>query len=590
MARNPQIVVEYVAKTAALKQGIDDAGKQTDGFKNKLKGLAKGGALAAGAAGIGALTAGLKIGIDEFKESQQVTAQTNAVLKSTGKAAGVTAKQVDDLATSLMKKSGIDDEAIKSGENLLLTFTNVRNEAGKGNDIFNQATATMTDMSVALGQDMKSSATQLGKALNDPIKGITALSRVGVTFTEGQKKQIKALTESGDRMGAQKIILKELNKEFGGSAAAAGKTLPGQLNILKESFSNLAGELVGKLVPVLQKAIGWLRDHWPQISAAFNSFWASVKPILEGLWSLLREVALLVVKAWPAIEPVLVSLGKTVQSMAKIIATALKLISNLIKGDWKAAWENLKTIVRTAIDAVKERLRAAVAAIKAIAKALGKAIFDGIKSGITGVVQWVRDRIADVRGAIANAVSNMYNAAKNLGGKILSGILNGMSGLVADVRSRVGNAVGAVGDWINNAYNKAKSIGTSIYRGVVDGISGLVEKVRGMVSSVIGAVKGALRGFSIGPIKVLGKTVVPRIQPFAALAAGGIVTKPTLAMVGEAGPEAVVPLTGGGSNAPIEVRVFIGDTELKGLVRSEIVDSNTGLARSLLAGARTRAA
>src|SRR5262249_24601999 len=112
-------------------------------------------------------------------------------------------------------------------------------------------TKTMLDMSVALGQDMKTSAVQLGKALNDPIKGVSALQRVGVSFTQAQKAQIKALVESGNTLGAQKIILGELNNEFGGSAEAAGKTLPGQINVLQQSFSNLTGQIVGTLAPIL---------------------------------------------------------------------------------------------------------------------------------------------------------------------------------------------------------------------------------------------------------------------------------------------------------------------------------------------------
>jgi hypothetical protein len=74
------------------------------------------------------------------------------VLKSTGDAANVTAGHIGDLATAISNKVGIDDEEIQSNENMLLTFTNVRNEVGKGNDIFDQATKTVTDMSVALGQ------------------------------------------------------------------------------------------------------------------------------------------------------------------------------------------------------------------------------------------------------------------------------------------------------------------------------------------------------------------------------------------------------------------------------------------------------
>jgi phage-related minor tail protein len=183
-----------------------------------LKSAAGLAGLAVGAAG---LAGAVKDSIGEYREAQKVGAQTNAVIKSTGGAAGVSAKHVGDLATAISKKAGIDDEAIQSGENLLLTFKGVRNEVGKGNDIFDQATQTITDMSVSLKQGLKPSAIQVGKALNDPVKGITALGRVGVQFTEGQKKMIAGLVKSGDTLGAQKIILKELKSEFGGSAAAA---------------------------------------------------------------------------------------------------------------------------------------------------------------------------------------------------------------------------------------------------------------------------------------------------------------------------------------------------------------------------------
>ena len=123
------------------------------------------------------------MGIGEFNQSQKAAAQTAAVIKSTGGIANVSAKRVDDLATSLMNLSGIDDEVIKGGENWLLTFKNVRNEAGKGNKIFDQATRAALDLAVAQanatgGQvNMGKASNLLGKALNDPIKGTTALRR-----------------------------------------------------------------------------------------------------------------------------------------------------------------------------------------------------------------------------------------------------------------------------------------------------------------------------------------------------------------------------------------------------------------------------
>jgi len=624
---NPSIVVDFVANTKDLQAGFRQAQGHADGFGSKLKGLAKGGALAAGAAGIGALTATMKIGIDEFSEASKVSAQTEAALKSTGGAAGTTAKHIGTLAEKLMKKSGVDDEAIQSGENLLLTFTNIRNEAGKGNDVFDQTTKAALDMSTALGTDMKSASMQLGKALNDPEKGITKLTRSGVTFTEEQKKQIKALQESGDTLGAQKIILGEVNKEFGGSAAAAGKTLPGQINILKESFSNLAGALVAKLVPVIQSTITWLRDHWPEISAAFNAMWNTVKPIVEGLWQLLKAIVGVIVDNWPLIEPVLAAVATNIKNAAKIIGDVIQIVVDLLHGDWAKAWQDAKKLVTDIINALVGYLRGIANTFGAAAIAIGRAILQGIQQGISGLLGWIGDQLTSVKNAIVGAASAAFSAALGVGKKIFNGFIDGVTGLYTEIRNRVMGAVNAVDDFLGSAGSKALSVGRAIYHGLIDGVTGiyteissrvsgavnavdnfigaagakaravgraiydgivdgigdLVGKVRGMVDGVIGAVKAQLRGFHVGPIKIKGHTIIPRTYPFAALAAGGIVTRPTMALIGEAGPEAVIPLSGSSSPA-VQVRVFIGDQELTSLVRTQIVESNTGLARTLLAG------
>jgi hypothetical protein len=100
-------------------------------------------------------------------------------------------------------------------------------------------------MSTALGTDMSGASIQLGKALNDPIKGLTALSKAGVSFTQDQKDQIKVLQESGDVLGAQKIILGEVEKEFKGAAEAAGTPL----DKLRVAIGNLQEDIGAKLIP-----------------------------------------------------------------------------------------------------------------------------------------------------------------------------------------------------------------------------------------------------------------------------------------------------------------------------------------------------
>jgi hypothetical protein len=266
---------------------------------------------AIGIAGAGFLA--VKLGTDFVKaaeESQKVGRQTNAVLESTGGVARVTADHVSKLAEKLSLKAGIDDELIQSGQNVLLTFTSIRNEVGKGNDIFDQATATALNMSVALGQDMQSSVIQLGKALQDPVRGITALRRVGVNFSEDQVKVIKRLVETGDTLGAQKLILEELTKEFGGSAEAQA-TASGKLSVAWDNLKERLGErllpvmeafsdwmvekgipyvesfadwIENEAVPALQDFGGWIKDHVvPPLQTMGDILKDTVIPALQGV-------------------------------------------------------------------------------------------------------------------------------------------------------------------------------------------------------------------------------------------------------------------------------------------------------------------
>ncbi len=133
----------------------------------------------------------------DLQNIERLNAQTTQSIKSMN-ATWTNTAAITAYSGKLEKLTGIEAESIQSAQNLLLTFGNIRNEVGAGNDIFDQATSIVTDMSVVFGTDASASAIQLGKALNDPIAGITALTKVGVSFTDEQKKMIKSLVESGD--------------------------------------------------------------------------------------------------------------------------------------------------------------------------------------------------------------------------------------------------------------------------------------------------------------------------------------------------------------------------------------------------------
>lgn len=275
------IVGQSDSAQKALKQTADAATQaevKVEGFGKVFAGV--GAKIASGIVAFGAfraVTGFIGDAVSEAANGQKEFDQLGAVLKSTGGAAGVTAKQAEDLATSLQSVTTYSDQAVLGAENLLLTFTNI------GKDVFPQATQTVLDMSTAMGQDLKSSALQLGKALQDPVLGITALHDVGVNFTAQQVEQVKAMVAVGDTAGAQKLILAELNKEFGGSAQAAAKGYTGQVKQLTNQYNDLKEAIGTAALPALTDFTKALSNGAK--STEFQAFIGTLTHDLQALFS-----------------------------------------------------------------------------------------------------------------------------------------------------------------------------------------------------------------------------------------------------------------------------------------------------------------
>jgi hypothetical protein len=228
--------------------------------------------------GIG-LTELFKDAISEARDAEKVGRLTENVIQSTGGAAKISSAQVNDLAQSLSNYAGIDDDVIQGGENLLLTFKHVRNEVGKGNDIFNQASKAAVDLSATFGTDLNSAAVLVGKALDDPAQGLTKLTRMGVTFTDQQKEQIKTLVASGRTLDAQKIILAELASQTGGAAGAAADPFLRLQTIL----GNLAEDVGRAVLPTFNQFVTVLGDRLPPLVAEMiTGVQAMVSAFKEG--------------------------------------------------------------------------------------------------------------------------------------------------------------------------------------------------------------------------------------------------------------------------------------------------------------------
>jgi hypothetical protein len=252
---------------SSLKQ-LDGAGQKsafallngTKAINSVGKSVIKTGSMIGGVAGVigGSL-------IKAARESEKVSKQTEAIIKATGGSAKLSTEQISDMAQAMSNKTGIDDEAIQSSMNLILTFKQVRNEVGLGNDVFTRASQAALDLGNVFGST-DGAAKQLGKALSDPVKGISALRKAGINFTDAQKEQIKTLVESGNTLEAQKLILKEVESQVGGTAAATAT----DFDRMKVAVGNVAEDLGTLLLPAFEAAARFVTEKLVPIFKQFS--------------------------------------------------------------------------------------------------------------------------------------------------------------------------------------------------------------------------------------------------------------------------------------------------------------------------------
>ncbi len=328
-----KVSVEGDAEAKAKLQGVNQEVQQTSdkakeagggltGMFRQALSFAAGQAIFAGLGFLKDQIAGI---FTESMNAEAGLAQTNKVIESTHGVAGVTANAVLDLATQYSHLTKFSDDTVQASENMLLTFTNI------GKNVFPMATKTVLDMSQALGQDTKSSAIQLGKALNDPITGVTALQRVGVTFSQVQKDQIKHFMDTNNIAGAQGIILKELQKEFGGSAEAAGKTFGGQLAIAQQRLDDVKQTIGDRLMPILANMLGWLTG--PGFDA-LGRFGQMAQQFLSPFIATLQSQAV----------PVLQAFGKAFNDLKAYAMPVLQQLAGIVGGQLKADFQTFLSI------------------------------------------------------------------------------------------------------------------------------------------------------------------------------------------------------------------------------------------------------
>jgi hypothetical protein len=201
--------------------------------------------------GIAGLAAGLFSGalfaksVDDAEKLNTQMRKLEATIQATGGAAGLTASEIDDMARRLDEATLGSASGFRDAANILLTFKSI------SKDTFETTLTLAQDLADAGFGNLSSNAVQLGKALENPVKGLTALSKSGVSFSDSQKELIKQLVETGDLAKAQGIILEAVAGQVGGVAKAMGGGLAGASDLVTKRFMDLR-EIIGQtVVPAL---------------------------------------------------------------------------------------------------------------------------------------------------------------------------------------------------------------------------------------------------------------------------------------------------------------------------------------------------
>lgn len=233
--------------------------------------------------------------VKAFDTQQKAIAQVESGLRSTGEAAGFTSQQLQKMAANLQGKTLFGDEVIlKDATAQLLTFTNIAGEQ------FERTQIAALNLATRLDGDLKSASIQLGKALNDPVANLSALSRSGIQFSTSQKEVIKSLAESGRLAEAQTIILDELEKQYGGAAEAARLAGLGPFQALQMVLSDLSEEFGAIIMENLEpfrakveqivKFLQNLTDEQRRTLVSFAGYAAVIGPALIIFGKLITSI------------------------------------------------------------------------------------------------------------------------------------------------------------------------------------------------------------------------------------------------------------------------------------------------------------
>ena len=384
-------------------------------------------------------------------------------------------------------------------------------------------------------------------------------------------------------------------------------------------FASTIMEVVGTIVSGIMGVVDSLAPIVSTMVSGFigavNDIIPVVQTIIAGFFGAVGDIAGLVgtiVSGFVEfITPILELLGTTVRGFAEFIGGAVEMIVAFIVGAADAVDSFLRKF-KSLYDGAKEAITKLKNTVKKILDSIVKFFTGGAKdifNGFLAPITSMKNKFGDLVNGMKNIASTAWNGIKSLASSIFNGIKsvignavdgaknlastawNGMKSLASTawngMKSAASSVFGGIKDIIGGAFDGAKSLA----RKALDGIQGFINSLTGRTvnvkvndgtpggtASLIRKVQGQIDGLhgrtvtvnvaaqGVTRIVASAQGVVASFKAqYGYLATGGIVTAPTLAMIGEAGtPEGVIPLSPSGMKPIAQAVVAELDGQSKG--------------------------
>jgi len=576
MGGGREYVLKIIADVKDAVKGVDDVSTKTSSMKDKMMGVGKAVATGLAAAAV----------VDFGKDCLNAAADADDAMDAVESAFGGASKTITDFSKDTADKMGMsaqDYQTMAAETGRILTGFGIDNQTAA--DATNTLTTRAADMAAIVGGSTEDAMGAIDKAMQGQTKGLKqygiSISNAEVEARAMAKGYVDAsgkVTDAGKAIATQELILEKTNKYQGEFAKNSGD-LGSQQDIMRAKMENLQSTIGTALIPVMTKLFDIVR---PMIDFISNNIgWLA--PLAAGILAIVAAV-----KIWNVVQLILNS-TLLANPIFQVVAAITALVAGLIWAYNNVGW------FRDAVDAMAHAVVAS---------------FNWIKDIVVGVFNWIRDNwqlllaiitgpigiavkiVVDHWDTIKNAAVAVFNWVKT-NWPLLLAILTGPFGLAVLAISRnwdtikgfagtakdaIVNTLSTVANIISAPFKEGARIATDAWNGLIRLIQGAWHTINNAMSGIADVLKYPFK-VAIDAIKSLWNNTIGRFSftvpswvpglggkgwSMPRMAKGGIVTRPTVALIGESGPEAVIPLnrSGGFGNVNINVYALTSNAEV----------------------------